>query len=88
MSGENVIIGCIFTDENKKVQGGHEMTILGAKKAKDGETIFICNDTDDGKNEYVEYRAGELLPKIHHAGYPAHIVEHETELLYMDNIAA
>ncbi len=79
--GEDVIIGYIFADQNNQVTGGHEITITDYKKDENGETVFICNDTDDNNNELIEYKASYLLPKIHHAGYPAHLVEHETELL-------
>ncbi|MBE7706310.1 MAG: hypothetical protein E7Z91_03585 [Cyanobacteria bacterium SIG30] len=79
--GEDVIIGYVFTDNSNKVTGGHEITIVDYKQDKNGETIFVCNDTDDNNDELIEYKASYLLPKIHHAGYPAHLVEHETALL-------
>lgn len=79
-NGENVIIGYIFTGPNNKVKGGHEITIVDYKE-KMGKTVFICNDTDDDKEQYVEYAAEYLLPKIHHAGYDAKLVENETDLL-------
>ena len=88
-SGEDVIIGYIVLDEEGKTLlddegriSGHEITIADVKKDKHGETIFVCNDTDDGKNHLIEYPASWLLPRIHHAGYPASIVENEHELLY------
>lgn len=81
-SGEDVIIGYILTDETGKIVNGHEITVVDVKKDKNGETIFVCNDTDDEKNTFVEYTASYLLPKIHHAGYPASIVENETDLIY------
>ncbi len=81
-SGEDVIIGYVLTNSNNKIINGHEITIVDVKKGKGGETIFVCNDTDSGENKYIEYTASYLLPKIHHAGYPAKIVEHEEELLY------
>ena len=80
--GEDVIIGYVLTDETGKIVNGHEITVVDVKKGKDGESIFVCNDTDDDKNGYIEYTASYLLPKIHHAGYPASIVEHETDLIY------
>ena len=80
--GENVIVGYIYTDENNKIAGGHEITIVDVKTDNKGKTVFVCNDTDDGENKLIEYTADYLLPKIHHAGYPAKIVEHETDLIY------
>ena len=72
-----------LTDGPKnKVINGHEITIVNYKTDKNGKTTFICIDTDDDSPEYVEYSADWLLPKIHHAGYPAKIVEQdEAEIL-------
>ncbi len=66
--GQNVIIGYTHLDENNKVDGGHEITIIGYKEDKDGKGYFICNDTDDEINEPVIYSEEKLLPLIHHAG--------------------
>lgn len=86
-SGEDVIIGYVLTDEKNQIINGHEITIVDVKTDKKGKSVFVCNDTDDGKNTLVEYSAEYLLPKIHHAGYPARIVEHETNLIYGENAA-
>ncbi len=84
--GESVIIGYTYTlknselptpDPNKKpdeeILTGHEITIIGAAKDKNGKLIFICNDTDDDKSAPVLYPEDYLLPKIHHAGLPQKI---------------
>ena len=65
--GENVIVGYTFLDENKVVNGGHEITITGYREDKNGKGIFICNDTDDNISELIEYKEEDLLPTIHHA---------------------
>lgn len=59
----------------EKIVNGHEITIVGYSKDKEGKTIFTCIDTDDDNPQYVNYSADWLLPKIHHAGFPAQIVE-------------
>lgn len=59
----------------QKVINGHEITIVDYIKDENGKTSFICIDTDDDTPDYVQYSAQWLLPKIHHAGYPAYIVE-------------
>ena len=82
-SGEDVVAGYVLTakecnepsDNPNKIVNGHEITIVDYKKAPNGKLTFICNDTDDNKEHYVEYTADYLLPKIHHAGYPVKIVE-------------
>lgn len=78
--GENVIIGYTQVDDNNYIINGHEITIVGYKKApknSNGEEklIFICNDTDDNMFEPIEYSEDYLLPKIHHAALPNDIVE-------------
>ena len=72
-----------LTDGPKnRVINGHEITIVDYKTDNEGKTTFVCVDTDDDSPEYVEYSADWLLPKIHHAGYPAKIVEQdEAEIL-------
>ena len=74
-SGNNIIIGYTMTDENNQIEGGHEITIIGAKTDKNGELSFICNDTDDDQSTPIEYPASYLIPKIHHAGIPTDIAE-------------
>lgn len=75
--GENVIVGYTQLDENKKVINGHEITIIGAVKDKEGNLIFICNDTDDNNPNPIIYKANDLIPKIHHAGLPQQVVAQE-----------
>lgn len=63
---------------NKIIQG-HEITVLDYYKNENGEVVFVCVDTDDDSQDLVQYSASYLLPKIHHAGYPAHIVADDEE---------
>lgn len=75
-SGNTRERGYINTPDNapNKIINGHEITIVDYKQDKHGNVTFICNDTDDNLDELIEYKADYLLPKIHHAGYPAEIV--------------
>lgn len=66
--GQNVIIGYVHMDKDKTVVGGHEITIIGYQKDKNGNGIFICNDTDDEINAPIKVPEQALLPLIHHAG--------------------
>ena len=66
--GQNVIIGYTQFDENKKVLGGHEITIVGYEQDAKGNGHFICNDTDDELNKLIKMPESELIPLIHHAG--------------------
>lgn len=80
---QNVIIGITYFEKDKEqpdlsrpaeaIAGGHEITIIGAKQDKDGETIFICQDSDDDVNMPIEYPESWLLPRLHHAGLPEDI---------------
>ena len=73
-------IGCVpVCDDNKKIVGGHEITIVGAKN-HDGELYFVCNDTDDDSPELIEYHEDYIVPKIHHVGLPTEIVEADSKL--------
>lgn len=74
-SGQNIVIGYTMTDENNYIEGGHEITITGARTDQNGQLIFICNDTDDDRPVAIEYPAAYLIPKIHHAGIPTEIAE-------------
>ena len=44
------------------------MTIVDYKEDKNGIGYFVCNDTDDNKDEPGMVKADELIPMIHHAG--------------------
>lgn len=82
---QNVIIGFTFFEKDKDmpdksipentIAGGHEITIVGYRRAKNGETIFICQDSDDDVNMPVMYPASWLMPRLHHAGLPDDIAE-------------
>ncbi len=67
-AGQNVIIGYTHLDSQNKVDGGHEITIIGYEQDKQGKGYFICNDTDDNIDEPIKMAEDELLPLIHHAG--------------------
>lgn len=74
-SGECVVAGYVFTDNaTGRVIGGHEITIIGITQDKDGELYFVCNDTDDNKNQPVMKKVTEFLPMINHAGIPTELV--------------
>ena len=76
--GHNVIIGYTWPDpENGNRLSGHEITIVGTKTGKNGETIFICQDSDDNLDKPIEMSESYLLPKIHHAGLPEEIAERD-----------
>lgn len=79
--GDNVIIGYIYTDDSNNVIGGHEITITGIEKGKDGKKYFVCNDTDDGIDAPIKYPVEEFLPKIHHAGIPLNVLEGKVEFV-------
>ena len=86
--GENVIIGYTQTDNNNIIVNGHEITIVGYKTDDKGKVTFICNDTDDNIPKAIEYSEDYLLPKIHHAGYPATIVENDVAEIMQNEFAA
>lgn len=72
--GHNVIIGYTWPEpDNDNKLAGHEITIVGTKEGKNGETIFICQDSDDDVDKPIEMLESYLLPKIHHAGLPEEI---------------
>ena len=73
-SNHNVIVGITETDENKRIIGGHEITIV-ASKMRAGELYFVCNDTDDNYAGSIEVKADVLIPKIHHAGIPVAVID-------------
>lgn len=83
--GQNIIIGITYFEKDKEttdpsrspeaIAGGHEITIVGAKTNEKGETIFICQDSDDEVNAPIEYPESWLLPRLHHAGLPEDIAE-------------
>lgn len=80
-NGDNVIIGYTYCDEDKNIIGGHEITIIGIEKDRNGNRYFVCNDTDDGVNESVTYLVDDLLPKIHHAGIPKNVLGSNVEFV-------
>ena len=79
--GENVIVGYTHTDKNNKVINGHEITIIGIEKDQNGREFFVCNDTDDMKDESVRYEVSYLLPKIHHAGLPKQALKEDSKII-------
>lgn len=79
--GENILIGYTQTDSNNIIINGHEITIVGYKQDSSGKVTFICNDTDDNISKAIEYSEDYLLPKIHHAALPKHIVENDMNIV-------
>ena len=76
--GHNIVIGYTWPDEeNDNKLAGHEITIVGAKTDKNGETIFICQDSDDNLAAPIELKESFLLPSIHHAGLPDKIASRD-----------
>jgi hypothetical protein len=73
-SGEDVIIGITDTDgygTTGRINMGHELTVTKYRKdKKTGEIIFTVADSDDNVSKLVERRASEIVPRIHHAGFP------------------
>jgi hypothetical protein len=66
---------------NNVIVNGHEITIVGYKKNDNGKITFICNDTDDNTPRPIEYPEDYLLPQIHHAALPQHIVENDLNIV-------
>jgi hypothetical protein len=93
-SGGDVIVGYVVTDKEggitpgQEIIMGHEITIVNYQLDKNNRLHFIYNDTDDDVSTLKSYPADWLLPRLHHAGYPAHIVENEKELLDVPQISA
>ena len=74
--------------EPNKIINGHEITIVDYRYDSKGNMIFVCVDTDDDSNDFVEYSANWLLPKLHHAGYPAEIVAADEEEIMKNAMSA
>lgn len=89
-SGKTKEAGYQNTPDNapNKIINGHEITIVGYKTDNKGNVTFICNDTDDDEQKFVEYSADFLIPKIHHAAYPVSIVEDDLKLIEAQQNAA
>lgn len=79
--GENVIVGYTNTDKDNRIINGHEITIIGIEKNKNGQEVFICNDTDDMKDEPIKFDVNYLLPKIHHAGLPHKALKDDVQIV-------
>lgn len=99
--GENVIIGYTYSikksdlpggnkNSNEEILTGHEITIIGVAKDKNGKLIFICNDTDDDNPNPIGYSEDYLIPKIHHAGLPQAVVENDVKFVdsWVDGVNA
>ncbi|MCQ2743770.1 MAG: hypothetical protein MJ230_03110 [bacterium] len=77
-TGHNIIIGYTWPDpDNDNRLSGHEITIVGTKTNAKGETIFICQDSDDDVDKPIEMPESFLLPAIHHAGLPDEIASRD-----------
>lgn len=78
--GHNVIIGYTWANpDNGNRLDGHEITIVGTKTGRNGETIFICQDSDDEYDSPIEIHESVLLPSIHHAGLPDEVAFRDGE---------
>lgn len=77
--GEDVIIGYTDTDSMStpgRINMGHEITITGYQRnKKTGRVDFIVADSDDNKSHLVKRSASEIVPKIHHAGFPVKLAQ-------------
>ncbi|MBO5738232.1 hypothetical protein J6R97_02715 [bacterium] len=63
----NVIVGIVYTDENNRCVGGHEVTIIGYTTNLQGQGFFIIQDSDDAEQKPITMPENQLLKKIHHA---------------------
>lgn len=71
------IVGITYTDSTGKLQGGHEVTIVGAyNDEKTNELMFVVVDSDDGIPKPVVHDAKSFVPQIHHMGFPKSIATH------------
>lgn len=66
-SNENIIIGQLYFNTDGKIDGAHEISIIGHYKSTDGKHYFVCQDSDDGVTRPVLISEEKLLPQIHHA---------------------
>lgn len=77
--GEYVIIGITDTDPAGtagRINMGHELTVVGYERDKrTGEILFKIADSDDDNPKLVKRRASEIVPKIHHAGFPVKLAQ-------------
>ncbi len=73
-NGEQVIIGITDTDRlgtPGRINMGHELTVTGYEQdKKTGEIMFTIADSDDDDPNLVKRPASEIVPQIHHAGFP------------------
>ena len=68
------IVGITYTNSQGKLQGGHEVTIVGAyNDEKTNELMFVVVDSDDGIPKPVVHSARSFVPQIHHMGFPKSI---------------
>lgn len=77
--GEKVIIGITDTDSYGnpgRINMGHEITLDKYRRDKrTGEIFFEVADSDDSNPNKVERSAREIIPKIHHAGFPVQVAQ-------------
>lgn len=68
---EPVVIGTTDTDENGAVVMGHEITIMAQYYSpQTHELIYGVADSDDDNPKLVARRARDIIPSIHHIGFP------------------
>lgn len=63
---KNILVGYVFTNKENKVDGGHEITIIGETQNLLGEKFFIYQDSDDAISTPLCIPKEELLKEIHH----------------------
>lgn len=79
--GNNVIIGYTHLNDENKVQGGHEITVIGYEQDNQGNGYFICNDTDDDVSEPIKVEEKNLLRLLHHAGIAKEALNEQDEVI-------
>ncbi|MBX2859701.1 MAG: hypothetical protein KTR14_00580 [Vampirovibrio sp.] len=70
-----VIVGYTTTDAGGAIVGAHEITITGVTQDANGEVVFEVADSDDGKSGMVHRYAREIIPRIHHVGFPQQLAD-------------
>jgi hypothetical protein len=78
--GEPITVGITDTDPYGPTAGrnnmGHELEVKAYQRnPQTGEIEFIVDDSDDGIPHEVKRSASELVPKIHHAGFPQKLAQ-------------
>lgn len=59
-------VGYVFTDDQNRISGGHEITIIGYTTNISGNGCFVCQDSDDEFSTPICMSEDFLLKNIHH----------------------